>query len=238
MGGVRKRKSKKTLREKFHISSWKLILVLILLGFLAATLLRFDHLKMLELRSEVFAADESGDDARLSDALIALRDFTFSHIVFNIHESNGQQQIVFGTGPFYLENRYLRDAEAIIAEAQATIDESDPDTNPNGNVFAKVSSICDAQGRRYGYSYPDKRYLNCWQTELAKFPASESMETSLDATLPSTETYRYEYASPVWCACPSGIVILIALFIILILFIRLFIWIFESVAIFLINRTK
>ena len=238
MGGVQKKKSKKTFREKFHISSWKLILVLILLVFLAATLLRFDHIKMTELRSEVLAADEAADDERLVSALNNLRDFTFTHIIFNIHEANGEQRIIFGTGAFYLEHRYLRDAEAAMAEAQALIDNSSARTNANGNIYRKVADICDARGKRYGWSYPDKQYINCWQTELQKFPAEESIATDLSALLPSTETYRYDYASPIWCACPSGIVILIAAILILILFIRLLIWIFESIAIFLINHTK
>ena len=51
MGGVsKKKKSKKALSKILHISSWKLILVLILLVFLGATLLRFDHITMSELR--------------------------------------------------------------------------------------------------------------------------------------------------------------------------------------------
>lgn len=238
MGGVQKKKSKKTLREKFHINSWKLVLVLILLVFLAATLLRFDHIKMTDLRSEVLAADEAGDDERLLKAINNLRDYTFTHIIFNIHESNGEQRVVFGTGAFYLENRYKRDAEAAIAEAQKIIDQGSSNTNTNGNIYKKVSQICDAQGKRYGWNYPDRRYLSCYTTELQKYPAEDSIVTDFEALLPPTETYRYDFASPIWCACPSGIVILIGLIIILILLIRLIIWIFESIAIFLINHTK
>ena len=87
MGGVsKKRKSRRALSKIFHISTWKLILVLILLIFLSATLLRFDHIKMSELREAVLAADEKEDDERILSSLNELRNFTLKHIVFNILE--------------------------------------------------------------------------------------------------------------------------------------------------------
>ena len=240
MGGVSKRnKSKKALSKIFHISSWKLILVLILLVFLSATLLRFDHIKMSELREAVLTADEQEDTNKILSTLNELRNFTLKHIVFNILEDNGKQQIIFGTGPFYLENLYIHDAKEAIKKQQEEIEKKGiTDENPNGNIFAKVAKICDGNARTYGWPYYDKRYLDCYTTELAKYPSSSSLTTELEAVLPPVENYRYDIASPIWYPCVSGIVILITIIIAIWVICRLVFWISTSIALFLLNRGK
>jgi len=240
MGGVSKRKkSKKTLSKIFHISSWKLILVLILLVFFGATLLRFDHIKMSELREAVLTADEEEDTDKILSSLNELRNFTLKHIVFNILEDNGEQQIIFGTGPFYLENLYIHDAKEAIKKQQEEIEKKGiTDKNPNGNIFAKVAKICDGKARTYGWPYYDKRYLNCYTTELAKYPSSSSLTTDLEAVLPPVDNYRYDIASPIWYPCASGIVILIAVFLAIWVICRFIFWIVTSIALLLLNRGK
>lgn len=240
MGGVsKKKKSKKTLSRIFHISSWKLILVLILLVFLGATLLRFDHIKMSELREAVLTADEEEDTDKILSSLNELRIFTLKHIVFNILEDNGEQQIIFGTGPFYLENLYIHDAKEAIKKQQEEIEKKGiTDKNPNGNIFAKVAKICDGKARTYGWPYYDKRYLNCYTTELAKYPSSSSLTTDLEAVLPPVDNYRYDIASPIWYPCASGIVILIAVILAIWVICRFIFWIVTSIALFLLNRGK
>ena len=209
MGGLSKDKLRQVLAKIFRLKSWKLALILILLGFVAATLLRFDHIRMTELREAVLAADSEGDDEKITQALKDLQGFTIKHIVFNAVEENGSQHIVFGTGPFYLENQYLRRAQEAVKKAQEEIDKNAK--NPYGNVYQKVAAICDAQGIKYGWRYPDKEYINCWINELAAFPAAESMDAYGAANLPSTELFRYDFASPKWYPCGSGIVILICI---------------------------
>ena len=240
MGGVsKKKKSKKTLSKIFHISSWKLILVLILLVFLGATLLRFDHIKMSELREAVLTADEEEDTDKILSSLNELRNFTLKHIVFNILEDNGEQQIIFGTGPFYLENLYIHDAKEAIKKQQEEIEKKGiTDKNPNGNIFAKVAKICDGKARTYGWPYYDKRYLNCYTTELAKYPSSSSLTTDLEAVLPPVDNYRYDIASPIWYPCASGVVILIAVILAIWVICRFIFWIVTSIALFLLNRGK
>ena len=238
MGGVsKKKKSKKALSKILHISSWKLILVLILLVFLGATLLRFDHITMSDLRQEVLTADENEETDEILSSLNKLRNFTLKHIVFNILEDNGKQQIIFGTGPFYLENLYIHDAKEAIKKQQEEIEKKGiTDKNPNGNIFAKVAKICDGKARPYGWPYYDKRYLNCYTTELAKYPSSSSLTTDLEAVLPPVENYRYDIASPIWYPCASGIVLLIAAVLAIWIVCRLVFWIVASIALFLLNR--
>ena len=76
MGGLSKNKLKQSLKKIFRLSSWKIVLILILLGFLTATLMRFDHIRMTELRDAVMAADEANDDEQIAKALSELRSFT------------------------------------------------------------------------------------------------------------------------------------------------------------------
>ena len=240
MGGVsKKRKSKRALSKIFHISTWKLILVLILLVFLSATLLRFDHIKMSELRQAVLTADKEEDVEQIKTSLNELRAFTLKHIIFNILDDNGKEQIIFGTGPFYLENLYIHDAKEAIKKQQEEIEkQGTTDQNPNGNIFAKVAKICDGQARTYGWPYYDKRYLNCYTSELAKYPASSSLTTDLEAVLPSTESDRFDIASPIWYPCASGVVILISAILAIWIIGRIIFWIISSIALALLNHKK
>ena len=109
MGGFRakgKKKQKANLFVRiFRIRAWKLILIAIILAFVSATLLRFDHIKMTELRDAVLASDKAADDEQLVEDMQNLREFVATHIVFNVLDKNGAQEIVFGTGPFYLDRK-------------------------------------------------------------------------------------------------------------------------------------
>ena len=107
MGGKRAKSSKTKKQDNillliFRVRAWKLVLVAIVLSFFAATLLRFDHIKMVSLRNEVLIADKEGDEEQLVKKMKNLHDFVTHHIIFNLIEDNGQRKIVFGTGPFYL----------------------------------------------------------------------------------------------------------------------------------------
>ena len=227
MGGLSKKKTRQILAAIFRLSSWKVVLILILLGFWAATLLRLDHIEMARLREEVMAADEEGNDEKIEKSLKELHAFTLKHIVFNTVEENGLEKITFGTGPFYLEHQYLRKANESIAKAKEEIEKNA--SNPYGNVYKKVAEICDARSRANHWGF-NARYIQCYQDELAKYPAEAQMDAYGAAILPSTELFRYEYSSPLWYPCGSGILILICVILLLILVFRIIIWIFLHIA--------
>lgn len=235
MGGLSKNKLRQALSRIFRIANWKIAIILVLLGFLAATLLRFDHIHMTELREAVLAADEAEDDEQIKAALSELRSYTLKHIIFNTVEDNGQTKITYGTGPFYLEHQYVRKANEAIAAAQAEIDRNS--SNPNGNIYQKVAAICDDLSRRNGWGF-NSNYIQCFQDELAKYPVEETMDAYGKAVLPSTELFRYEFLSPIWCPCWSGIVILICAILALIFIVRVVIWICIRIALTLIDRKK
>ena len=230
MGGIKKAKLKSLLVKIFRVSNWKLALIALLLCFWAATLLRIDHIEMTRLRSAVIAADEAEDDQAIASSLNELRRFTTKHIVFNVVEENGVRRVVFGTGPFYLEHQYMRAANIAIAAAKEQIDQGSTE-NPNGNVFAQVSEYCDAWGAQNGFDYPSQPYLDCWVNKLSEYPASETMGTTESVKVPSTSLFRYDYASPMWYPCGSGILILIILILSLVIVVRFIIWLAIRIAI-------
>ncbi len=220
---------KKRGRLKFHkIKTWQLLIILIPLLFIDATLLRVDHIKMTELRAAVLEADEAEeDDSVIAEKLAALKSFTFNNIVINVVDDNGAQKITFGTGPFYLEHTYIRAANRALAAAEEKFAD---DSNPNGNIYAAASATCKVQAIQNGWTWDNANYINCMVSEIQKYPAADNIESQIAASLPSTELYRHNYASPIWAPTAAGWMIVVAAVIIIVLLIRGIIWIFLRIS--------
>ncbi len=118
---------------------------------------------MVELRATVIEADEANDDTAIQNHSYRPSRICFTHIVVNVIEHNGNQEIIFGTGPFYLEHQYLRAANAAIAAAEAKLSS---DANPYGNIYSAVSNICRPIAVVNGWAWNSPGYLNCWTSEL------------------------------------------------------------------------
>lgn len=235
MGGKKSNHVKQALRKFGALRSWQLLLILIPLSFVTATLLRLDHLKMSSLRQAVLDADAADDDAALQENLKNLQDFVFSHVVISVTENNGTQSIVFGTGPFYLEYQYLRAANAAIEAAENNLAD---DTNPNGNIYAAVSAICKPLAIANGWAWNSPGYLDCWTSELAKYPTSDELSSNLlVADIPSTELFRHNYASPLWAPSWAGLAILACAIIILVVIVRFFIWCVLRISLFFLGKS-
>ena len=205
------------------IKTWQLVVVLLPLLFIDATLLRVDHVRKTELRDAVLEADKNEDDEGIARTLDELRRFVFSHIVINVVDDNGVQKVTFGTGPFYLEHQYIRAANKALKEAEENIAS---DSNPNGNIYKKASEVCQPQAIANGWSWNDANYINCMVGEIQKYPASDELNDTIAANLPSTELYRKEYSSPLWAPTLTGFMLLITLVIIVVIFIRVIVWVF------------
>ncbi|MBR2993813.1 hypothetical protein IKF43_00240 [Candidatus Saccharibacteria bacterium] len=215
---------KKRGRLKLHkVKTWKLLLVLLPLLFVDATLLRIDHVRMTELRDAVLEADKNEDDEAVARNLEELKNFVFSNIVINVVDNNGEQEVTFGTGPFYLEHQYIRAANKALEEAEKAITN---DSNPNGNVYQMASEVCRPQAIANGWSWNDANYINCMVGEIQKYPAADEINDTIAASLPSTELYRKNYASPLWAPTFTGLILLITLIIIVVIFIRGIVWVF------------
>lgn len=218
-----KRGRERLRKLKFRrIKTWQLLLILLPLVFVDATLLRMDHIKMTELRDAVLKADEEENDEKIVKSLEELKQFVFRNMVINVVDDNGEQRVTFGTGPFYLEHLYVRAANAALQEAEknAALDE-----NPNGNIYQKASNACRGIAINNGWSWDDANYINCMMSEIQKYPEMDDLQDKTLASLPSTELYRKNFASPVWTPTLTGWLILITLIIIVVIFIRMLVWI-------------
>lgn len=227
MGGVKHKKLslKCVLVAIFRVRNWKLALIAILLSYWSVSLVHIDGLKMIQLRDAVINADLEDNDELVESSLRELKDFTTKHIVVSPISKDGITRYVFGTGPFYLNNKYTRAANEAIARAKEEINRNSE--NPNGNIYAEVAEYCDYTG----YDFPSPEYLDCWVSELSKYPASETMATSEDVKIPSKELFRFDYAAPVWYPCLSGWLIAITAILLIIVLIRMFYWIIIRIAI-------
>ncbi len=208
--------------KRVKIKNWMLFVLLALLLFVDATLLRVNHIKMAELRDAVLAADEANDDALIADGLVKLKEFVFSNIVVNVVEENGGQVVSFGTGPFYLEHQYLRAAQAALEKAEA---EMSSDANPNGNIYGMAGDTCKALALSNGWTWDNVNFINCMVTEINKYPSANEIQDTIIASLPSTELYRHNYASPVWAPSFVGFMLILTLIVFVVIFIKILIWI-------------
>lgn len=221
---MKKRGREKLRKLKFRkLKTWQLLVILVPLLFVDATLLRLDHIRMTELRDAVMNADavEESDEA-IAEKLTTLKDFVFNNIVVNVVDDNGEQKVIFGTGPFYLEHTYIRAANKALQEAEARLAD---DSNPNGNIYGAASEVCRAQAIANGWSWDDANYINCMVGEINKYPAANDIQDTIAASLPSTELYRHNYASPAWAPTVTGLMIAVTLIVIVVIFIRMLIWI-------------
>ncbi|MBR3248679.1 hypothetical protein IKF89_01460 [Candidatus Saccharibacteria bacterium] len=215
---------KKRGQKKFHrLKTWQLLVLLVPLLFVDATLLRLDHIRMTELRDNVMASDEAEEDeAVIAEKLATLKDYVFNNMVINVVDDNGEQKVTFGTGPFYLEHTYIRAANKALNEAEARLAD---DSNPNGNIYGMAGEVCRAAAIANGWSWDDANFINCMVGEIQKYPASDDLQSQLVASLPSTELYRHNYASPVWAPTLTGWMILITLIVVVVIFIRFVTWV-------------
>lgn len=226
MGGVSRNKIKQVLHAIFKVQTWKLVLILILLLFASAVFLRFDHIGMTERRDAVLQADEEGNDEAIRKSLDELKAYVRTHIVVNVISRNGVEEIVFGTGPFYLEQQYVRKAQEELARAEAQLNDGD---NPNGNIFKAAQDKCEALRVQYNWGFT-KPFFDCIFEELAKYPAQEELAGVSEAMIPPTALYRHDYVSPVWYPSWAGFSILISLLLFIVITIRFLIWCSLSIA--------
>lgn len=218
---------KKIFKSKPHVKTWQLVLLLIPLAFISATLLRFDHVKMLELKNAVVAADKEGDSEKIKNALNELKKFTETHTVINLEEKNGNFTLSFGSGEIYLAKEYERVATALKIQAQ---ENAGIYANPNGNIYAKAMSVCQPLAHQYGWDWNTPDYIACYQTELSKYPTSDAIESEIKAELPSPSLYRYDFVSPLITFTPASIVSIITIILVVVIIIRGFIWLTLRIA--------
>jgi hypothetical protein len=189
-----RREVKDTIRKLRRVKTWQLFLILIITCFISATLLRLNNIGMVQRREATLSSDKSADEQSITARLYDLQRYSAAHMNAD-------------TGPFYLEYQYRR-------AAQRVVDAAKNDDNPNGNINEKAEAVCKPR-----YTVWSPAYVQCFTDELAKYPPSP--DPVQNVVLPSTELYRYNFASPLWTADFAGWSVVINLVIIFIIIGRL-----------------
>lgn len=191
------RQVKRSIRRLQRVKTWQLVVLLLLMGFIAATFLRLNNIEMIQRRDAVLNADKNGDAQVTQTRLYDLQRYVAGHMNTNM-------------GTIYLEEQYRRDSQKII-DAQSN------DGNPNGNVFKKAQDICRPRYQHLGgYS---QAYEQCVISELKSYaPAGEPVT---QVKLPKPEEYRHSYASPTWSPDFAGFSVLMCVLILLAILTRL-----------------
>jgi hypothetical protein len=186
---------KHNINELQRVKTWQLIVLLVIVGFVAATFLRLNNIGMVQRREAVINADKAGDEQATIQRLLDLQQFVSAHMNTDL-----------GRG-VYLENGYNRDLQ----NWQTT---QYGDSNPNGNIYKKAQEVCAPQFRSYSYAY-----LQCTTNELAKYPAAKDPAT--DTSKPRQEAYIHAYSSPLWSPDFAGWSLVACAVIIMLILIRL-----------------
>ena len=192
---VDKKQVRRNIKQLQRIKTWQLIILLIFAGFISATFLRLNNVGMVERRTAVMSADSVGDNKATLNRLYDLQRYVTAHM--NTEMGKG----------VYLESTYKRDAQAAYEAASV-------DTNPNGNIYKKVQAVCMPKFTHWTYAY-----LVCTADELAKYPASADLISSVK--LPQADTYLHVYISPLWSPDFAGWSVLIFVAILLMIVARL-----------------
>ena len=190
-----KKQVRKSIKDLQRIKTWQLLVLLILVGFIAATFLRLNNIGMIERRAAVIAADKTGDQENTIQRLYDLQQYVSGHMNTDL-----------GKG-VYLEAGYQRDSQAALTAASG-------DQNPNGNIYKKAQEVCAP--RFSGYS---AAYLQCTTGELAKYPSAGDLAGAVN--LPSPSSYLHSFSSPFWSPDFAGWSLVACAVLILMIVVRL-----------------
>jgi len=186
---------RKSIKDLQRIKTWQLIVLLVIVGFVAATFLRLNSIGMVHRREAVINADKEGDQEVIINRLYDLQRYVAAHMNTDL-----------GQGVF-LEQSYNRDFQAW-QESQYGA------SNPNGNIYKKAQEVCAPRYSHYSYAY-----LLCTTTELEKYAPAKDPAT--DTSRPRKEAYIHDFASPVWSPDFAGWSVLVCAVILVLIVVRL-----------------
>ena len=190
-----KRRVRRSIKDLQRVKTWQLLVILLLVGFVAATFLRLNNIGMIERRTAVVNADQEGDENNTIRRLYDLQQYVSSHMNTDM-----------GVGVF-LDGSYYRDTQAWQAAQYG-------DQNANGNIYKKAQEVCAPRFSSYSAAY-----LQCTTSELAKYPAGSTPGT--EAGKPQQQGYIHDYVSPVWSPDFAGWSVVACIVIALLIVVRL-----------------
>lgn len=142
--------------------------------------LRHNNLQMAQLRSQVYAADKSGDGVQ--EALQDLQKYVTSHMNTDLSSENGISP------PIQLRYTYNRAREAAIKV-------------PNHTAFyTEAQDYCQKK-------YPVESSLYVWNSYVAcvqDYLASHNIKIKAPTSGPPPALYKFDFASPSWSPDLAG----------------------------------
>jgi hypothetical protein len=185
---------KHNIKQLERVKTWQLLVLLLLVGFIAATLLRLNNIGMVERRTAVINADKAGNTDDVARRLYDLQRYVSSHMNTDM-----------GRG-IYLQEQYSKDR-------QQAMDQAAGSGSSSGNIYKKITDECRAL---YSAWTP---YFQCVQDRLnASTPATDPVQK---ASLPQPETYRHVFVSPLWSPDFAGLSVVVWFCILLLIITRL-----------------
>lgn len=186
------------LRRIGRVKTWQLVVIGLLMLLVSATFLRLNNLGMVERRTAVIAADESGDKEQIKQSLVDLQRFISSHMNTSLN------------GGLYLSKSYERDRAAALEAASGA-------SNPQAAVYQQASIECRSRFQGGVESFRND-YVQCVVERVNAL--SPSTDPAAGAKLPKADTYRYDFSPPLWSFDAAGISVLITGVIALIIVVR------------------
>lgn len=175
------------------LSGWYLLIATVLLLSIAAFALRQNNLRMLELRSEVFQADEAGED--VEQPLRELRAHVHGHM--NTDLTAGDNAI---HPPIQLQYKYERLMEA----------EKERVREANQSVYREAEQICEDR-------FPAGRLADGRVQCVEQYV----LENGRQPREVPKELYQFDFASPRWSPDLAGWSLLLGVFSGFLLIVRL-----------------
>lgn len=167
---------KKQLKEIHRVPYSVFLILFIVSGFVAINALRHNNQTMVQLRSEVYTADQSGGD--INTALNNLRKYVYDHM--NTDLSSGGNAI---KPPIQLKYTYERLLASQDQAAQAA----------NSKIYTDAQNFCQSQNQAF---YGTTR-VPCVQD----YVASHGVKT---APIIPAALYQFDFVSPAWSPDLAG----------------------------------
>lgn len=196
---MRKPKLQKVVDSVSKLKTWQLLIILLIMLFVSATLLRLNNIGMIERRNAVLEADKNGDKQQIKQTLAELQSYVSTHMNADL------------SGGVSLEHSYKRDSDAAVQRATNA-------TNPNSEVYQQASVECRSRFQGGVDSFRND-YVQCVVARVSALSQEQGAVSGLQ--LPRADLYRYNFYSPVISFDPAGISVIITLLIIGLIVVRL-----------------
>lgn len=172
--------ARKNLKRLQRVKTWQLVIILVIACLASATFLRLNNVGMVERRTAVLRADETGESIVIQERLYELQVYVSRHMNTS-------------TGPLYLQHQYNRDVEALI----------DGSSDETRNINREVEEICKQRHSSYSQAW-----VQCFADELSRYPAGEDPLDA--SSLPEPALYRHDFRAPLWSPDFAGFSVLFA----------------------------